>query len=147
RIGTPNPNYGNAVDHSQPNSALIQVNPGERALLRLANLGYQQHSMQLPGIPMHVVGQDASLLRSASYWTNTLELGPGEARDVLIDAPPFDALRPSGTDGRGPYNVYWFKNRDWRRLTNFGAPPGAGGMMTEVRVYQNPLPAQTVVSQ
>jgi hypothetical protein len=43
--------------------------------------------------------------------------------------------------------VYQFKNRDWRRLSNFGAPPGPGGMMTEVRVYQNPLPAQTVVSQ
>ncbi|GIG21337.1 hypothetical protein Cch01nite_20610 [Cellulomonas chitinilytica] len=151
RIGTPNPNYDDAVDYSQPNSALVQVNPGERALLRLANLGYQQHAMQLPGIPMHVVGQDASLLRSGgvdtSYWTNTLYLGPGEARDVLFDAPAFDAARPSGTDGRGPYNVYWFKNRDWRRLSSVGAPPGAGGMMTEVRVYANPLPAQTVVSQ
>ncbi len=151
RIPTPNPNYDNAVDYSQPNSALIQVNPGERVLLRLANLGYQQHAMQLPGIPMHVVGQDASLLRNGaqdtSYWTNTLYIGPGEARDVLFDAPPHDAARPSGSDGRGNYNVYYFKNRDWRRLTNFGAPPGPGGMMTEVRVYETPLPAQTVVSQ
>jgi FtsP/CotA-like multicopper oxidase with cupredoxin domain len=154
RIGTPNPNYDDAVDYSQPNSALVQVNPGERVLLRLANLGYQQHAMQLPGIPMHVVGQDASLLRNGgvggldtSYWTNTLYIGPGEARDVLFDAPPYDPARPSGSDTRGAYNVYWFKNRDWRRLTNFGAPPGAGGMMTEVRVYQTPLPAQTVVSQ
>ena len=47
---------------------------------------------------------------------------------------------------RGNYNVYYFKNRDWRKLSNNGAP-GPGGMMTEVRVYQNPLPAQTVVSQ
>jgi FtsP/CotA-like multicopper oxidase with cupredoxin domain len=152
---TPNPNYGDAPDHSQPNSALIQVNPGERVLLRLANLGYQQHAMQLPGIPMHVIGQDASLLRAGagasavdtSYWTNTLFLGPGEARDVLFDAPAFDVAWPSGSDGKGTYNVYSFKNRDWRRLTNFGAPPGPGGMMTEVRVYQTPLPPQTVVSQ
>ena len=28
RIGTPNPNYDDAVDYSQPNSALVQVNPG-----------------------------------------------------------------------------------------------------------------------
>jgi len=151
RIPTPNPNYGGAVDYSQPNSALVQVNPGERVLLRLANLGYQQHAMQLPGIPMHVVGQDASLLRDGSvdtsYWTNTLYIGPGEARDVLFDAPAYDAGRPSGTDGRGSYNVYHFRNRDWRRLSNFGAPPGPGGMMTEVRVYQTPLPPQTVVSQ
>ncbi|WP_051808761.1 multicopper oxidase domain-containing protein [Actinoplanes subtropicus] len=150
RIGTPNPNYDDAVDHSQPNSALIQVNPGERVLLRLANLGYQQHSMQLPGIPLHVIGQDAAPLRAASYWTNTLYLGPGEARDVLFDAPAYDPARPSGSDTWGAYNVYFFKNRDWRRLQNFASPaPGPGGMMTEVRVYApaRPLPAQTVVSQ
>ncbi|WP_433301428.1 multicopper oxidase domain-containing protein [Actinoplanes sp. CA-030573] len=150
RIGTPNPNYDGALDHSQPNSALIQVNPGERVLLRLANLGYQQHSMQLPGIPLHVIGQDASPLRSAAYWTSTLYLGPGEARDVLFDAPAYDAARPSGTDSWGAYNVYFFKNRDWRKLQNFASPaPGPGGMMTEVRVYApaRPLPAQTVVSQ
>jgi FtsP/CotA-like multicopper oxidase with cupredoxin domain len=149
-LTTPNPNYDDNPDASQPNSALIQVNPGDRALLRLANLGYQQHAMQLPGIPMHVVGQDASLLRNAgadtSYWTNTLYLGPGEARDVLFDAPGYDPARPSGSDARGSYNVYYFKNRDYRKLSNHGAP-GPGGMMTEVRVYQNALPAQTVVGQ
>ena len=147
RIATPNPNYDDAVDHSQPNSALIQVNPGEQALLRLANLGYLQHAMELPGIPMLVVGQDASQLRAGAYWTNTVYIGPGEARDVLVRAPGYDPARPSDTDGRGPYNVYYLKNRDWRRLTNFGAPPGPGGMMTEVRVYRDPLPPQTVVSQ
>src|SRR5215468_1831850 len=66
RIGTPNANYDNDLDYSQPNSALIQVNPGERVLLRLADLGYQQHAMQLPGIPLHVIGQDASLLRTTT---------------------------------------------------------------------------------
>jgi FtsP/CotA-like multicopper oxidase with cupredoxin domain len=152
-ITTHNPNL-DTDDKSQPNSSLVQVNPGDRVLLRLANLGYQQHAMQLPGIPMHVVGQDASLLRNGtvdtSYWTNTLYVGPGEARDVLFDAPAYEATRPSGSDGRGAYNVYHFKNRDWQRLSSLGAPAAGGGpsgMMTEVRVYQNPLPAQTVVSQ
>jgi FtsP/CotA-like multicopper oxidase with cupredoxin domain len=149
-ITTTNPNYG-TQDKSQPNSALVQVNPGERVLLRLANLGYQQHAMQLPGIPMHVIGQDASRLTGgADYWTNTLYIGPGEARDVLFDAPAFSSTNPSGSDGRGAYNVYYFRNRDWRRLSSLGAPAAGGGpsgMMTEVRVYQNPLPAQTVVSQ
>ena len=154
RIATPNPNYDDEVDYSQPNSSLVQVNPGDRVLFRLANLGYQQHSMQLPGIPMHVVGQDASLLRNGttdtSYWTNTLYIGPGEARDVLFDAPAYDATRPSGSDSWGSYNVYYFKNRDWRRLSNFNsAAAGPGGMMTEVRVYSpaRPLPTQTAVSQ
>jgi FtsP/CotA-like multicopper oxidase with cupredoxin domain len=154
RIGTPNQNYDGAVDYSQPNSALVQVNPGDRVLLRLANLGYQQHSMQLPGIALHVVGQDAALLRNGgtdtSYWTNTLYIGPGEARDVLFDAPVYDPARPSGSDSWGGYNVYYFKNRDWRKLQNFGsAGTGSGGMMTEVRVYSpaRPLPTQTAVSQ
>src|SRR5215472_11055650 len=154
-ISTPNANYDNAPVRSQPNSSLIQANPGERVLLRLADLGYQQHSMQLPGIPMHVIGQDASLLRDrgtdTSYWTNTLYLGPGEARDVLFDAPEYNALRPSDSDSVGAYNVYYFKNRDWRRLSSLGAPgPGGApsGMMTEVRVYQgSPLPTQQYVSQ
>ena len=66
---------------------------------------------------------------------------------MLFTAPTYSASRPSGSDGRGAYNVYRFKNRDWRRLSNFGAPPGPGGMQTEVRVYQTALPAQTVVSQ
>ena len=159
-ITTPNANYGGAPDRSQPNSSLIQANPGERVLLRLADLGYQQHAMQLPGIPMHVIGQDASLLRDrgtdTSYWTNTLYLGPGEARDVLFDAPEYNALRPSDSDSVGAYNVYYFKNRDWRRLSSLGSPgPGGApsGMMTEVRVYQplpsgqGRLPAQQYVSQ
>ena len=33
--------------------------------------------------------------------TNTLYIGPGEARDVLFDAPAYNAARPSGSDGRG----------------------------------------------
>jgi FtsP/CotA-like multicopper oxidase with cupredoxin domain len=138
-------------DYSQPNSSLIQANPGERILLRLSNLGYEQHSMQLPGIPMRVVGQDASLLRNGtadlSYETTSVYIGPGEARDVLFTAPAYDSTRPSGSDSIGNYNVYLFKNRDWRKLSNLGTSE-PGGMMTEVRVYQgSPLPAQTTVSQ
>ena len=147
RIGTPNPNYGDAIDYSQPNSSLIQINAGERGLLRLANLGYRQNAMELPGIPMRVVGNDASYLGNSSYWTNTIYIGPGEARDVLFEAPAFTLLKPHGQDSRGRYNVYYFKNRDWRKLSNLGKP-GPGGMMTEVRVYMpGRLPTQTVVNQ
>ncbi len=92
-----------------------------------------------------------------SYKANTLYIGPGEARDVLFDAPAYDGLRPSGptggdpTDSLGDYNVYYFRNRDWRKLAN-PSKPGVtnvpqGGMMTEVRVYQNPIPSQTLVNQ
>jgi FtsP/CotA-like multicopper oxidase with cupredoxin domain len=146
------PNHDPSLPY-QPVSALIQVNPGDRVLLRLANLGYLQHAMQLPGIPMKVVGEDATLRRSpagvdTSYTTNTLYIGPGEARDVLFTAPAFNPLAPVTTDPQGRmYNTYLFKNRDFRRQSNHGAP-GLGGMVTEVRVYQgSPLPAQTVVGQ
>jgi len=151
RIPTVNTTTG-STDYSQPNSALMQVNSGERVLLRLANLGYRQNAMELPGIPMHVIGQDASLLRNGvvdtSYWTNTIYIGPGEARDILFTAPAF--VGPGETDPNilpsNPFNRYFFKNRDWRKLSNNGTT-GSGGMMTEVRVYQNALPAQTVVNQ
>ncbi len=54
--------------------------------------------------------------------------------------PPTSASAPGGSDSRGNYNVYYFKNRDWRKLSNNGLP-GPGGMMTEVRVYQSALPS------
>jgi hypothetical protein len=157
RILTPNANNGDD-EASQPVSALVQVNPGERVLLRLANLGYLEHSMELPGIELRVIGQDATFLGAGSgfvdrrYSTSTLDIGPGEARDVLFTAPPYDPAQPSGTDEWGTFNRYFFKNRDYRRLANLGSPgaggpngavDGLGGMATEVRVYApgRPIPA------
>jgi FtsP/CotA-like multicopper oxidase with cupredoxin domain len=154
RILTPNANNGDN-EASQPVSAVMQVNPGERVLLRLANLGYRQHSMELPGIQMQVVGQDATFLGPGTvldvtygdrrYYTDTLYMGPGEARDVLFTAPPYNGAAPSGIDDQGrSYNRYFFRNRDFRKLANNGssgsggangAVSGLGGMATEVRVY------------
>ena len=131
----------------QPLSSLVQINAGEKGLLRLANLGYQQHGMQLPGIPLKVVGQDATLLRGRdgtdlSYVTNTLYMGPGDARDVLFTAPPFNANGDVDSDTKGPYNKYFFRNHDARKLANPGSSK-LGGMATEVRVY----PAGTLTAQ
>jgi FtsP/CotA-like multicopper oxidase with cupredoxin domain len=166
RIKTANANNGDD-EYSQPVSALIQVNPGERVLLRLANLGYQQHAMELPGIPMTVVGQDATFLgpnttlgvtyADRRYTTNTLYIGPGEARDVLFTAPAYSSLAPSGSDAWGAFNRYFFRNRDYRRLANDGDPGAGGGndavaglagMATEVRVYApgDALPAPVLES-
>ncbi len=126
---------------AQPISSLVQVNAGERVLLRFANLGYEQQAIQLPGIPLKVVGEDATLLRNGSvdlsYMTNTIYIGPGEARDVLFTAPPYS--------GSG-YATYLLKNRNVHRLTNNGAA-GLGGQVTEVRVYPGTLGAQTHPNQ
>jgi FtsP/CotA-like multicopper oxidase with cupredoxin domain len=108
----------------QPIPSLVTANAGEKVLLRLANLGYQNHAMTVDGIDLQVVGKDASLLRGrdGSYEyqvTNTVEIGPGESRDVIFTAPE-----------PGTYLLY---DRDYPALTNAGGP-GTGGQMTEIRV-------------
>jgi FtsP/CotA-like multicopper oxidase with cupredoxin domain len=136
---------------AQPISSLIQVNGGDRVLLRFANLGYEQQSMELVGIKMRVVGEDATLLRgpggaNLAYDTNTIYVGPGESRDALFTAPAFkvtgaetdSAILPSN-----PFNRYLLKNRNYQKLNNNGQQTnGLGGQATEVRVYRDPLPAQ-----
>jgi len=135
---------------SQTISSLVQINGGETGLLRLANLGYEQQAMHLTGIPMKVVGEDATFLRGPngedlSYMTNTIYIGPGEARDVLFTA----AYSGAGlySDGVGPYDRYLLKSRNLQHLINPGLS-GLGGMATEVRVYAGgTLGAQTEPNQ
>jgi FtsP/CotA-like multicopper oxidase with cupredoxin domain len=118
----------------QPNSSLVTANSGERVLLRLSNLGYQNHSLTVDGIDLTVVAKDASLLAgrdgSKHYLTtNTVQIGPGESRDVLFTAP-----------APGTYLLY---DRDYAYLNN-GGGTGYGGQMTEIRVSPaGTLPAQT----
>jgi FtsP/CotA-like multicopper oxidase with cupredoxin domain len=131
----------------QPTSSLMQVNAGDRVLMRMANLGFDQQAMELTGIDMKVVGEDATLLRGPngadlSYMTNAVYIGPGEARDVLFTAP-------AHSGGGGP-DKYLLRNRNYQTLNNNGAPggggiaPDLGGMVTEVWVYPaGTLPAQT----
>jgi FtsP/CotA-like multicopper oxidase with cupredoxin domain len=118
----------------QPNSSLITANEGDRVLLRVANLGYQNHSLTADGITLTLVAKDASLLvgrdGSKHYTTgNSVEVGPGESRDVLFTAP-----------GPGTYLLY---DRDYGYLNN-GGGGGYGGQMTEIRISpRGTLPAQT----
>ena len=135
--------YGDPdLGYTQPVSSLIQMNEGETSLLRFASLGYQQHTMQLLGPAMTVVGHDATFLAANLYQTHSIHLGPGEARDALWTAPAYNATLPGGSDPAGNYNVYWLRNRNAQRLRN-GALPGPGGMMTQVRVYASgALPPQ-----
>ena len=108
----------------QPISSLVTCNSGERVLLRIANLGYQNHAVTVDGIDLTVVGKDASLLRgrdgTAQYQvTNTVVVGPGESRDVLFTAP-----------APGTYLLY---DRDYLSLSNAGGA-ALGGHATEIRV-------------
>jgi FtsP/CotA-like multicopper oxidase with cupredoxin domain len=108
----------------QPISSLVRANAGERVLLRLANLGYQNHAITGDGLDLQIVARDATLLRGRDgtpdyETTNTVDIGPGESRDVLFTAPT-----------PGTYLLY---DRDYASLNNAGGR-GYGGQMTEIRV-------------
>ena len=62
-------------------------------LLRLSNLGYQNHAMTVDDIDLTVVAKDATPAARAATapattsTTNTVDVGPGESRDVIFTAP------------------------------------------------------------
>ena len=61
---------------------MITCNTGDRVLLRLSNLGYQNHAMTVDNIDLQIVAKDASLLKgrdgTTNYiTTNTVDVGPG----------------------------------------------------------------------
>ena len=123
----------------QPNSSLVTCNAGDRVALRFANLGFRESAMTLAGIPMTVVGRDATPLRGrdgtdTTYVTDTLNIGPGESYDVIFKAPPHS--------GTGEFDTYLLYNRSYTRSANL-APGGYGGQTTEIHVY----PAHTVGPQ
>jgi FtsP/CotA-like multicopper oxidase with cupredoxin domain len=131
----------------QPVSSLVKVNAGDRVLLRIINLGYEQQTVRLDAAKMKVVGKDATYLlgrddTDLTYLTQTVAIGASESVDAIFVAPPYRASHEL-VDGEGQsYNRYLFYNRDYRRLNN-GGHPGWGGQMTEVHVYpENTLPAQ-----
>lgn len=125
-----------------PISSLITANSGDRVLLRVVSLGYQQHALTLPGIPLRVVGKDATYLRGrdgtdTNYLTDTIYIGPGEAYDAVFVAPQVTTQ-----------TTYLLYNRKLAYLNNGGkAGTGAlgfGGQMTEVRISPpGTLPPQT----
>jgi FtsP/CotA-like multicopper oxidase with cupredoxin domain len=121
----------------QPLGSIVHVNAGEKVLLRFANLGYRRQAMTLDGIRMHVVGKDATPLTKdvfdMSYWTNTLQVAPGESYDVIITAPAHS--------GASSYDTYALYNRNLAQLANAGGN-GLGGQATEVRVYPGTQPPQ-----
>jgi FtsP/CotA-like multicopper oxidase with cupredoxin domain len=134
----------------QPYSSLVRANPGEHVLLRFINLGYTEVSMRLAGIKMRIIGRDAMPLVNTdpanprpdlSFMTSTAPVGPGETADAIFVAPPFVGGQGL-SDERGPYDRYLLFNRSLTHMGG-GAGSGYGGQMTEVRIYQNPLPPQT----
>jgi FtsP/CotA-like multicopper oxidase with cupredoxin domain len=114
---------------SQPHPATITIdktNGQKLALLRLANLSITEfHTLTTTGIPMHVVGQHARMLRDLAgnnldYYTNSVTLGGGETDEVILDA----------TDV--PNGKYFLYTSNLDHLSNDNE--NFGGMMTEIVV-------------
>ncbi len=88
---------GNAIlseapDHrlgNNPLSSLVQCSPGERVLIRFANLGMINHTIVFPGLSVDVLGRDARYVPSSAQRlaTDSIQIGPGESRDVFFTAP------------------------------------------------------------
>jgi len=129
----------------QPHSALITCNAGERVLLRFASLGFREAAMTLAGIPMKVVGRDATPMKGrdgtdTSYETDTILMGAGESYDVIFTAPTHST--GVATD---PPDVYVLYNR--RYTQDDDTANGTQGQRTEVRVYPGTLPPQAYFNQ
>jgi FtsP/CotA-like multicopper oxidase with cupredoxin domain len=118
-----------ALHFSQPLPTIINVPLGGKALLRISNLDVTEYqTLASLGIPMHVIGINARLLRDLAgndmtYFTNSITLGGGESLDVILDASD-TASYPLGT--------YYLYTPNLDHLSNDAE--NFGGLMTEVHV-------------
>jgi len=127
------------MHYSQPMPAIINIPAGGRASLRLVNLSVAEYfTLQTLGVPMHVVGWNAKLLRdqagsNTEYWSNSITLGGGESNDVILDASDNGcgsvgcaaALYPAGS-------TFYLYSPNLDFLSNDAE--NFGGMMTEVHI-------------
>ena len=115
---------------SQPLPALINVPAGGRVLLRISDLDTSEfQTLASLGIPMHVIGVNARLLRDLAgndmtYLTNSITLGGGESIDVILDA--------SDTSRYTPGSIFYLYTPNLDHLSNDAE--NFGGLMTEVHI-------------
>src|ERR1700719_1497504 len=124
------------MHYSQPLPSIINIPAGGKALLRIADLDVTEYqTLATLGVPMHVVGFNAKLLRDQAgnnleYYTNSITLGGGESLDVILDASDAGcgstncaaALYPSGS-------VFYLFTPNLDHLSN--DQENFGGLMTE----------------
>jgi hypothetical protein len=112
---------------SQPLPSIINIPVNGRALLRIADLDVTEYqTLASLGIPMHVIGLNARLLRDmagndTSYFSNSITLAGGESIDVILDATGYTA---------GQKFYLYTPNLD--HLSNDAE--NFGGLMTEVNI-------------
>ena len=123
------------VHYSQPLNSIINIPHGGKALLRISDLSVTEYStLASLGIPMHVIGYNAKLLRDQAgnnmdYYTNSITLAGGESLDVILDASTAAYAACGGTN---PECVFYLYTPQLDHLSNDAE--NFGGLMTEVHV-------------
>jgi FtsP/CotA-like multicopper oxidase with cupredoxin domain len=112
---------------AQKTPTLIGLAQGQRLLMRVSNVSttHLYSIATTTGVPMKVVGRGAALLRGptgedTSYEVNVLNVGGGQAFDVLLDTQHV----PPGKYFLYSTNLQFLSNGDQER----------GGIMTEINV-------------
>lgn len=129
---------------AQKQSGLIEATAGERVLLRVDNLSYRNHTLSIPGIPMHVVGEDARILRGPtgqdmSYSKVAYNISAGKTTDIILDTT---GLAP-GTYflyGRELFTQAGLSMEDYEATeagdgTQFFGAENRGGLITEIWIH------------
>ena len=115
---------------SQPLPTIINIPAGGRALLRIADLDVTEYqTLASIGIPMHVIGLNARLLRDLAgndltYYSNSITLAGGESIDVILDASDTTQYAAGQTFALYTPNLDHLSND----AENFG------GLMTEIHI-------------
>jgi hypothetical protein len=126
---------------SQPMPAVINIPVGGKALLRISDLNVTEfHTLASVGIPMHVIGVNARLLRdqdgtNMAYDTNSITLGGGESLDVILDACSSRNTDGSCANATNTYTAgqkFYLYTPQLDHLSNDAE--NFGGMMTEVNI-------------
>jgi hypothetical protein len=118
------------MHYSQPLPSIINITAGGKALLRISDLDVSEYqTLASLGIPMHVVGYNAKLLRdqegnNLDYFTNSITLGGGESLDVILDA--------SDTTKYQKGQVFYLYTPNLDHLSNDAE--NFGGLMTEIHI-------------
>jgi hypothetical protein len=119
---------------SQPLHSIVSIPAGGKALLRISDLNTTDyHTLASLGIPMHVVGYNARLLRdlagnNTAYVTNSITMAGGESADVILDATGLAA---------GQKFYLYTPNLD--HLSNDAE--NFGGLMTEINICNSVDPS------
>jgi FtsP/CotA-like multicopper oxidase with cupredoxin domain len=133
------------MHYSQPLPAIINIPAGGKASLRLVNLSVSEyHTLQSPGVPMHVVGWMAKLLRdqdgnNTEFYTNSITLGGGESNDVILDASDDGCSTYLGTGCAAKLypagSTFYLYSSNLDHLSNDAE--NFGGMMTEIHICKS----------